>query len=118
MFHAVIGKPQRLVNVPGKEDEKQDREIQEIPMNVLQDQRKSSLAPIVAARLADRASRRIGPEGFVISSAIVIAGKTKSARRPKDQKRGSEWYPRRYPCRLWSKPGSCRTEQLRRIQRR
>ena len=56
-----------------------EREIQKISMNVLQDQRKFSLAAIVVTRLAYGTCRRVGPKRFVISAAIVVAGEAKSA---------------------------------------
>ena len=56
-------------------------------MDVLKDQREVALAQIVLARLAHGAIGRIGPERFVISAAIVVAGEAEAARRPQNQQR-------------------------------
>src|SRR5207249_8587223 len=56
-----IREPESLPDIVGKEKQEEDSQIKKIPMDVLNDQRKRSLAAITAARLAYRARRRIGP---------------------------------------------------------
>ncbi len=63
------------------------REVEEVAMDVLNDQREVALAQIFLARLAHRAVGRIGPEGFVVRAAIVIASDAEAARHPQDQHR-------------------------------
>src|SRR3982751_2576279 len=67
-------------------------------MRILKDQRECALAEVRFARLAHGAGRRIGPEGLVISTAVVIAREAKQPGDPEDQQRGREgqetWIPR------------------------
>ena len=56
-------------------------------MHILHDEREGTFAEIGFARFADGAGRRIGPERFVIRAAVIIAGETKTARRPQNQQR-------------------------------
>src|SRR5205085_9514520 len=85
-----IRKPQRFPNVVGQKTNQQDAEIQKVAVNILHDQRKEALAQIGLARLPDCAGGRIGPERFVIRAAIVVAGESKKAWRPKNQERRRE----------------------------
>ena len=96
-----------------EKNDKNQREIKKIAMNILKNQRKFSLAAIIVAtaarRLADGARGRVSPESFVIRAAIVVAGKSKSGRRPENQKCGRKRQPIGNPARF-------RTEQrVRRI---
>src|SRR4029077_9162609 len=77
-----IVEPERFPNVVGKNHNKTEREVKKITVHVLQDQRERAFAEVSFARLADGAGRRIGPEGFIISAAIIVAGEPKTARRP------------------------------------
>src|ERR1700733_10863323 len=65
--------PQRFPAVMGQDDDESDREVQEVAMDVLENERKAALSPIGLARLADSAIGRIGPEGLVIRAAIIVA---------------------------------------------
>ena len=56
-----IREPESLPDIVGKEKQEKDSEIKKISMNILNDQRKRSLAAIAAARLAYGACWRIGP---------------------------------------------------------
>src|SRR5216683_817892 len=87
--------PERLVDVPGEEHQKQQRQVHEIAMTVLKYQRQASFTPVGLARLADRAGWRIGPESLVVCPAVVVAGEAKSARPPKDQQGRREDQPAR-----------------------
>src|SRR5436190_384780 len=79
--------PHGFPDIAREEQQENQGEIKEIAVNVLQDQRKGILAPIRFPRFGYGAGRRVGPERFVIGAAIVVAGETKSSRRPKDQER-------------------------------
>src|SRR5687767_4455174 len=86
-------------------------------MNVLQNQRERTFATIRFSRLTNGAGWRVGPEGFVISAAIVVAGDPKSCRRPQNQYCRSQQC--RKPGRRFAKPGMRRiSEELRGIERR
>src|SRR5262252_9008797 len=88
-------------------------------MDVLQDQRERTLSQITLTWFTYGARRRIGPERFVISSAIVITGETKPPGSPEDYQCRRPWEPAWEPRRLWSKPTVSRvTKQLRGIERR
>src|SRR2546430_17335190 len=83
MPHAAgIGKPHRFKRIICQDENEDQGQVQKIPVYVLHYQREFSLASVTAAGFADSACGRIGPERFVIGSAIVIAGKTKSAGCP------------------------------------
>ena len=59
-------------------------------MKVLEDQREAALAEIAFARLADGAGGRVGPEGFVVCAAVVVAGEAEEAGYPENEERGRE----------------------------
>ena len=60
-----IDKPHRFPNIVRKHKEKEKREIEEVAMHILNDERKGTLAEVGAARLANSAGRWIGPEGLI-----------------------------------------------------
>ena len=66
---------------------KMQRQVEEIAVDVLEDQRERVLAAVALARLADGAGRRVGPERLVVGAAVVVAGEAEAARRPEDQQR-------------------------------
>ena len=72
-------------------------------MDVLQHERKRSLAQIGLARLSHRAGRRIGPERFVVRAAVVVAGEPEAARRPRSAA------PRKTAARRATSPAWART---------
>src|SRR5262245_18026018 len=82
-----ISELRRDDRVVAENHDEQQREVEKVSMDVLEDQRKLSLAAIIVSRLTDRTCRRIRPKCFVVRAAIVITGEPKSARSPKDQKR-------------------------------
>src|SRR2546423_7977274 len=94
-----VAKPQRQVNVMEQNNQEDQRQVEEVAVNVLNDEREAALAEIGLAWLTDGAGWRVGPEGFVICATIVIAGHAKAARRPEDQQR------RRKRQRLWPPSG-------------
>src|SRR6266404_6109306 len=83
-----IGEPEGLPHVVREEDEKDQREGEEIAVNVLDHERKRALAAISFARLADSAVRRVRPERFVVGSAIVIARDSEAGGKWQDDQRG------------------------------
>src|SRR5437016_12693264 len=88
MLSACRGKPKRSYRVVPENDQKDDRDIKKIAMEILQDKRKARFANVaIRMRLANGASGRIQKEGAVISFAIVIAGRAKTERRPQNQHR-------------------------------
>lgn len=65
-------------------------------MNILDDEGKRVFAAIGFAGFRNGTGRRIGPEGPIISTAIIITGQPKDARRPQYQecrRPGKEWRP-------------------------
>src|ERR1700689_697876 len=64
-------------------------------MDVLHDQREGTLAQIFLARLAHGTGWRIGPEGFIVGAAVVVAGEAESAGGPENEHGGAD--PDRYP---------------------
>src|SRR6185312_13353309 len=57
-----IWKPHRDVRVVRKNGDEHERDVHEVAMHVLQNQREPPLAPIARARFANRAVGRIRPE--------------------------------------------------------
>jgi len=85
-----VRKPQRFPDIVRQNQQKEEREVEKVAMNVLHDQWERTLAPIAFSRLAHCACWRIRPKCLVIGAAIIIAGQPKSTRRPKNQQRGGE----------------------------
>src|SRR5262249_12637574 len=79
-----IGKPHRVPNIVREDADEDQRQVEEIAMDILNDQREGALTPIVLTRLAHRAGRGIGPERFVVGPTVVVAGKTEPGGRPND----------------------------------
>src|SRR5262245_7613263 len=51
-----IGPPQRKPDIPGEQEEKDDRDVGEVAMDVLQDQREPAFTPVArSTRFTDRA---------------------------------------------------------------
>src|SRR6266576_3176693 len=88
-----VGEPECLPHVAGEDQYEPQRNVHEIAMNVLHDERERILSEITFPRLAHGARRWIGPERFVVSAAIVIARQAKTAGRPKYQQRRRERQP-------------------------
>jgi hypothetical protein len=82
-----IGKTRRFQNVVAEDENKDEREIEKITVNILHDEREGTFAEISLARLAHGAGRWVSPEGLVVGSAIIVTGKPKAAGRPKNQER-------------------------------
>src|SRR6478609_1140007 len=80
-----IEEPHRPIRVAGQNNQKDQREVEEVAVNVLDYEREVSLAAIALARLADGAVRWIGPEALVVRSPIVVAGETESGRKGQNE---------------------------------
>ena len=99
----VAVEPAGLPDVMREQHKKNQREIQKIAVDILQDQRKGAFAPIGLARFAYGAGRRIGPERFVVGAAVVVAGDAKTAGGPEDQHGGGD--PGGHPGGFCAEPG-------------
>ena len=80
-----IGEPKTFPRIVTENENENHRDIHEIAVDVLDDERKRAFTQITLARLADGAIHRIGPERLVIGTAIIVTGKAKTRRRPQDQ---------------------------------
>src|SRR5579872_7571512 len=74
-------------SIAPQRNQKHKRQIEEVPVNVLEDQRKFCFATIAASWLADSAGRRIEEKSPVIRFAVVVARGAKSQRTAQDQHR-------------------------------
>ena len=80
------GKIESKYGVIPEKAEKQNREVEKIAMQVLQNERKRRLAAILAARrLADRAGGWIEKKRAVVGFAIVITSRAKTERAAENQ---------------------------------
>ena len=114
-----IDEPHRFPDIVREHEDEKEREIEEIAMHILHDEREGALAEIGAARLADGAGRRIGPESFVVGAAVIITGEPKTARRPEDEEGRRKEEPGGPPKRFRAEPTVRRSaKNLRRIKRR
>src|SRR4029077_4664824 len=112
-------KPQSFPNVVSQAGDEEDRDVEKIAVKILHDERERALPQIGFARLAYGARRWIGPEGLVVSAAIVVAGDAEQPRRPENQVCRRIGPPCRPPDWFWAKPGVWRVaEKFRRIERR
>src|SRR4029079_7955591 len=78
---AVRVEEERAAGVVPEEREHDDREVEEVPMRVLEDQREPALAA-VALPAGARAGRRGQEVGAVVGLAVVVTSGTKTERRP------------------------------------
>src|SRR5450756_1732128 len=92
-----VEEPHRLVRVPGQDDEKDQRHVEEVAVNVLNHEGEKPLAPIARAGLAHGAARRVGPEALVVRSPIVVAGEAKTGGKGEDQESRRKWNERGEP---------------------
>src|SRR3954465_13581852 len=98
MFYTIRSRePQRPITVKQENEHENNREVQKIAMDVLQNQRKFLFAAISLARLPNRARERIHPESLVVSAAIVVASEGDQPRKRKDQHGRREWQKGRPP---------------------
>src|SRR4051812_19556747 len=81
---------QALPRVVGEANQERERQVQEVAVRVLDDQRQRIFAQVALARLAHRASWRIGPERLLVGSAVVIASQAEPRGCPQDEQRRRE----------------------------
>src|SRR3954454_1074375 len=84
---AVVPTEEAVPRVFGEQPDKDDRDVEEVAVDVLDDEGEGTFAEVSLARLADGTVRRIGPERFVVSAAVVVTREAKTAGSPQDQKR-------------------------------
>src|SRR5581483_5071581 len=114
-----VGEPERFPDIEDEARQEQERQVEKIAMNVLENQGKPPLAAVCIARLAHCTGGRIRPESPVIGAAVIIAGEAKQPRSPKDQQCGRPRQPRRPPGKLRTEPAVRRVaEQLGRVEGR
>src|SRR5947209_6872921 len=99
-----VCEPKGLPNIERENGDKNQRQIKKIAVHILHDQREGIFDKVIMARFSDRAGERVGPESLVVRAAIVVAGKTKPARDPKDQKGRGPEQPLGPPGRFWAEP--------------
>src|SRR4026207_2279452 len=81
-------------SVVPKDEQKDERNVKKVTMQVLQDERKCSLAAILmSARFTNGARRRIEKEGAIVSLTVIVTGGAKTKRRRKDRDGGRERPP-------------------------
>ena len=109
-----------LHDVDRQKDDEQQREVERVAVQVLDEQRPLGLAAVFVARLADGAGGRVGPERLVVGAAVVVAGHPEREREDQDQHRRRVADERDRPGPPPRAEDRVRriAEQLRRIQRR
>src|SRR5579883_449085 len=108
---AALPEPQGPPGITQQDKDENDRQIQEVAVHVLKNQREAALSPVGLSRLPHGAGGRIGPEGLVVGAAVVVAGQAESARSPQDQHGRGERQEHR-------PPRGRRGGQQRRVKRR
>ena len=78
---------ERERRVDPQEEQRDEREVQEVAVEVLEDERERRLHPValVDGRLTDGAAGRIGEVEAVVGLAVVVAGRPEAQRDPQDQ---------------------------------
>ena len=78
--------------VDPQEEQRDERQVQEVPVEVLEDEREARLHRVLAMdrRLADGAARRVGEVEAVVGLPVVVAGGPEAERDPQDQEPGAE----------------------------
>src|SRR5207244_388790 len=103
---------------PREQEEERHRDVEEVSMDVLDDQRERALAAVSLARLAHGARWRASPEGLVVRAAVVVAGETEKSRERQNQESGREGQPSGPPPWLRTEPRVWRVaEQLWCVER-
>ena len=63
-----------------------ESEIEKITMNILENKGKRVFTSVGVSRFSDRAGGGVCPERFIVSAAVIVAGKTKPGGCPKNKK--------------------------------
>ena len=88
-----------------------------VAMEILQDERKRVLTAVTGSRLANGARGRVGPEGFVVGPAIVVARQPEQPGNRQDEQRRRKRQPRR-PIRRWRTEPAVRRRRRRFLESR
>src|SRR5436190_2613314 len=80
-----VGEMERLDGIEGQHGRDRRREVQEVAVDVLQDQREPRLARVPGVRLGDRTGGRREPERAVVRLAVVVAGEPEAKGEDEDQ---------------------------------
>ena len=84
---------EREDRIPPEEREHDDREVERVAVDVLEDEREPRLAAVFRARVRDRAGRRRPEERAVVGAAVVVAGDAEQQReRPTMRNAGESVY--------------------------
>src|SRR5262249_46586036 len=94
------------------QEQEDARDVQRVPMDVLQNERECLLTPVTFAGLAHGTRRWIRPERLVVRAAVVIAGEAEEARERKNQQGGGERKQCRKPGRLGAEPRMLETSRI------
>src|SRR5688572_8836616 len=81
-----IREPHRFPCIIGKNDNKENGQVQKVPVDVLHNQGKRVFTPVFFARLRNCTGWWISPKGFIICTSIVIAGKAHATGCPQNEK--------------------------------
>lgn len=81
-----VGEPHTLPSIMRQQDDENEGEVKEVAVDVLDNERERFFTEKFFTRFTDRAIDRIGPEGFVVSAAIIITSEAKAAGNPQNQK--------------------------------
>src|SRR5688572_14905855 len=92
-----INEPQGSVDVVEENAEEDQRDVEEVAMDVLEHQRKRLLAAVRLARLTDAARGRVGPEGLAVRAAVVVTGEPEKRGKGQNDQGGGERKPSRPP---------------------
>src|SRR5664280_606592 len=102
--------------VDGQDDVEHQAGIEEVPVDVLQQQRKSRLTAVGAVCVGDRAGGRRHPERPVVGLAVVVAGQPESEGEDQDEQGGGDRPPGDDRARVAS--GHAALGEARRVERR
>src|SRR5579859_3043660 len=75
----------RLNRVPPQKNQEQHRQIQEIPVQILQNERKLRLTLIIPRPLVNRTRGRILKKRAIVCFAVVVASSAKAQRPAQNQ---------------------------------
>src|SRR5664280_1934637 len=83
-----------LDGVDGQDDVEDEAEVEEVPVDVLEEQREPGLSGVGAVAVGHRAGRRGQPERPVVRLAVVVAGHPEAQREDQDEQGGGDRPPR------------------------
>src|SRR5664280_1616698 len=89
-----------LDGVDGQDDVEDEAEVEEVPVDVLEEQREPGLSGVGAVAVGHRAGRRGQPERPVVRLAVVVAGHPEAQREDQDEQGGGDRPPRDHGARV------------------